>query len=420
MKKLMPLLMFIILASLVYGASWRNNQSTLTSATSQGDTVDFMVTWDSANWVNASTSLYRVNISTAWITLNSSGTFDFYNASVITYNSSIKGVVNYLFSWIINGTPGTVISWSFGSNDTSAVHNKTDTWTHTLATPNYVYWKDNTTTADEYLRNTEKVYFGVTCRATNPLIRNISSVIFMYDNGTGSFNNVTNTNTVANASYIANNSMIPSSTGVFIRWRWFCNDTSGLINMSDMWNKSVYSHPNITLDLPAASTSSSTASQYVNLSVIGKADQYHCQLYYNATSNAWSNSTLTTTLLGAAGIVTNQSPGVRNKTYNFSVRTFPEGITNWNVRCNEIGNERAFSWAANRTLTVDSTFPVVTLTNYNNSRGTAWGSTHKMFDPTHGYVLNRTGLWFNYSVTEANLDRCKVYISNSGNGSAKH
>jgi hypothetical protein len=146
-------------------------------------------------------------------------------------------------------------------------------------------------------------------------------------------------------------------------------------------NRTVYVEdaPAITINAPATSSYSTSENVNVNITVVGDSASYQCEIYSNDT--------------GTWGLEGNTPLMLNNTSAKFQ-KQFTEGNVVLNSKCWEIPNSNIYGWAtSNVTITVDTTVPVISLTS-----------------PTSGSSQSTT-LYFNGTVTEINLQECRLFIN---------
>lgn len=151
--------------------------------------------------------------------------------------------------------------------------------------------------------------------------------------------------------------------------------------------------PAITLNQPADSSwnNKTTADDKFNFTVtsgFANSPLFDCRFYTNET---------TTWAVQKSFVVNN------NTDYAFRYQVPELTDVRWGILCLESSDSNVFNSSVNRTIKIDRTEPSINLNSINNQ------STSSLI------YTNDVPMLFNYTLTESNLDTCKLYINSTLN-----
>ncbi len=235
---------------------------------------------------------------------------------------------------------------------------------------------------NSYNSSSSNITFNGTAVSYQYPLSNVS----VFTNISGSWTaNQTNSSPINNTPTVFTITGIPN--GVY-RWNYRSCDSNGACNFSSLNNTFLVDtiFPIVTLSSPVNSQNSSSSSITFSGIANDNFEVSNVSIYTN-TSGTW------------AATQTNSSP-INNSQTNFTISSISDGVYVWNYQsCDPSGN-CAFA-AANRTLTIDTTSPVITLPVYTNA--TFYRSTQSLI--------------FNVSVTDSGVgpDDCSVNVAGNAN-----
>ncbi len=295
------------------------------------------------NWTTNSTSLPSGKVSFAQ---------KFVNISTVSGTPSIDSIV---WSWLNSELTGYNVSrfqlWKYNSSG----------WIDLNSTP-------NTNTLSLHNMNPASIYGILQDNDTTPPVVNLISPVPGYITNASainfSFNTTDDVSTFMNCSmYIdgvlnqTNGSVSNGTTTVFPvsvipdgihLWNVTCKDQSGNLGASATRNFTVDTHvPVVSLNAPVSGALLNSSTVAFNFTAVDNVSATMiCALFRDGTQ------------VGSNATTKNNTPTL------ISVST-ADGFHTWNVTCNDSANNTATS--ATRNFTVDTTAPVVTLNNPNNS-----------------------------------------------------
>jgi len=166
--------------------------------------------------------------------------------------------------------------------------------------------------------------------------------------------NVTLDNNVIFNGTVYNNTITNISSGTIEEaihyWNVTCVDLAGNTNISETWNFSTISPPNITLVSPLNNSWSNQNQQVLFYNVSDTTGIENCSLYINGALNQTKDGSSIT------------NPGTNNFT-----TTFNDGTYNWSIKCYDNSSAKALGESEEWVINIDLTKPNVDILTSNNS-----------------------------------------------------
>lgn len=178
-----------------------------------------------------------------------------------------------------------------------------------------------------------------------------------------------------------------------------CNNSNFSVADSGEYNLTLYANDSlnnlnyskigfsVSLNAPAITLHNPTNNKYLN---------YSENILFNFTasdSNGLQTCELWTNYSGWALNLSKSISGTSNTT-NFT-QNFTEGVYLWNINCSDTTAQSGFA-ASNKTFTIDTTYPLVNITNISTTVGSQ--------------TIN-----FNHTTSDTYLDECNITVLDSNN-----